>query len=50
MIITLFLLSLSGCGYKKNPYYKEKVPASDENVKFTIKEPIVPKIQAVEKE
>jgi len=35
----MFLLSLSGCGYKKGPYYIEEAPKSDENVKFIIKEP-----------
>ncbi|MGE4419964.1 MAG: hypothetical protein AB7D38_09040 [Sulfurimonas sp.] len=32
----MFLLSLSGCGYKADPYYQE-TPQSDENVKFIIK-------------
>ena len=35
LIIAGFLLELSGCGYKADPYYEEKVP-SDENVKFVI--------------
>ncbi len=34
----MFTLSLNGCGYKDAPYYKEEVPAGDENVKFIIKE------------
>jgi len=38
-IIAMFLLSLSGCGYKADPYYLEEVPASDNNVKFIIKKP-----------
>lgn len=33
----MFLLSLSGCGYKASPYYLEKAPPSDENVKFIVK-------------
>ncbi|MBU0721509.1 hypothetical protein KJ877_09215 [bacterium] len=38
-IIAMFLLSLSGCGYKKAPYYLENAPEGDENVEFIIKEP-----------
>lgn len=37
VIIALFLLGLSGCGYKANPYYSQKAPQGDENVKFIIK-------------
>lgn len=33
----MFLLGLSGCGYKDAPYYLEDAPQSDENVKFIIK-------------
>lgn len=36
-IITISLLSLSGCGYKKDPYYMEEAPVKDKDVKFTIK-------------
>jgi len=36
LIIASFLLSISGCGYKKPPYYQENVPVDDENVKFII--------------
>jgi len=32
------LLSLGACGYKAPPYYEEKAPAGDENVKFIIKD------------
>ncbi|MDO8454658.1 MAG: hypothetical protein Q7S59_08825 [Sulfurimonas sp.] len=39
-IIAMFLLSLNGCGYKKAPYYLEDAPKADENVKFTIKQPV----------
>ena len=35
----MFLLSLSGCGYKSNPYYLEEAPASNNNVKFIVKKP-----------
>jgi len=35
----MFLLGLSGCGYKKAPYYLEEAPSGDENVEFIIKEP-----------
>jgi predicted small lipoprotein YifL len=38
LIIAIFLLSLSGCGYKASPYYKEKAPDADNNVKFIIKD------------
>lgn len=37
LIIAMFLLGLSGCGYKDNPYYLEDAPAADENVEFKIK-------------
>ena len=37
LIITVFLLSLSGCGYKAPPYYLEDAPQSDENVEFKVK-------------
>lgn len=37
IIITMFLLGLSGCGYKDDPYYQEETPQSDKNVKFIIK-------------
>ncbi len=33
----MFLLVLSGCGYKASPYHQEAAPADDENVKFIIK-------------
>ena len=35
----MFLLGLSGCGYKKSPYYLEEAPSGDENVEFIIKQP-----------
>ena len=37
----MFLLSLSGCGYKANPYYLEDAPQSDENVDFILKKSTV---------
>ncbi|MBU1659364.1 hypothetical protein KKG72_09975 [bacterium] len=37
-IIAMFLLSLSGCGYKKAPYYLEEAPAGDTNVEFILKD------------
>jgi len=43
LIIALFLLSFSGCGVKKPPYYQGKAPVSDENVEFIIVEPKVDK-------
>lgn len=38
LIIASFLLSMSGCGYKKSPYYQENAPESDENVEFIIED------------
>ncbi len=37
LIVAIFLLGLSGCGYKADPYYQKDVPAADENVEFKIK-------------
>ncbi|MEA1982311.1 MAG: hypothetical protein U9N39_02105 [Campylobacterota bacterium] len=37
LIIASFLLSTSGCGYKKQPYHLEDAPDGDENVEFIIK-------------
>lgn len=39
LIIAMFLLGLSGCGYKASPFYTQEVSSADENVKFIIKEP-----------
>lgn len=39
LIIAMFLLGLSGCGYKQDPYYLEEAPSGDENVEFIIKQP-----------
>jgi len=36
LIIAMFLLSMSACGYKAAPFYSEDAPASDENVEFII--------------
>jgi len=36
VIIAIFLLSLSGCGYKAAPYYQEDAPSGDENVEFIL--------------
>ncbi|WP_428743719.1 hypothetical protein [Sulfurimonas sp.] len=38
LIITSFLLSVSGCGYKAPPYYEKEVPQSDENIEFHMQE------------
>ena len=27
---------MSGCGYKAAPYYEQKAPVEDENVKFVL--------------
>jgi len=37
LIIAMFLLVLSGCGYKANPYYEKNVIVEDKNIKFIIK-------------
>lgn len=54
-IIAVFLLSLSGCGYKKAPYYiddtpksVDKAPQGDENVEFIIQKHPVDANQSVE--
>lgn len=42
LIIASFLLSLSACGYKANPYYQKKAPVADDNVEFVLeKKPII---------
>jgi len=33
----VFLLGLSGCGYKADPYYEEDTPKGDENIEFHLK-------------
>ena len=44
----MFLLGLSGCGYKKAPYYLENAPAADD-VKFIINIPSIDNNNTVEK-
>lgn len=34
LIITSFLLSMSGCGYKAAPYYEKEAPQGDSHVEF----------------
>ncbi len=36
IIIASFLLGFNACGYKAAPYYEEKAPIGDKNVKFII--------------
>lgn len=36
LIITSFLLSVSGCGYKADPYYQKPLPQGDKNIEFHI--------------
>lgn len=36
LIIASFLLDLSGCGYKADPYYQQSSELNDKNVKFII--------------
>ncbi|MFT7860511.1 MAG: hypothetical protein ABXS93_06210 [Sulfurimonas sp.] len=38
LIITSFLLSVSGCGYKAPPYYEEDAPQGDKYIQFHNKE------------
>jgi hypothetical protein len=44
-IIASFLLSMSGCGHKANPYIEQEAPAEDENVKFVIEKKKFPVIE-----
>lgn len=44
-IIASFFLGLGGCGYKAAPYYQEKVPKSDKNVKFILKKREFPNME-----
>ena len=37
LIIAMFLLGLSGCGYKAPPIYLEDAPEGDENVEFKLR-------------
>jgi len=37
LIIAVFLLSFSGCGYKASPYYQDDAPKGDKNIDFKIK-------------
>jgi len=37
LIIAMFLLGLSGCGYKAPPFYLEDAPEGDENVEFKLR-------------
>jgi hypothetical protein len=39
LIITIFLLGISGCGYKADPFYGESSSLGDENVTFIQKNP-----------
>ncbi|MDD5158080.1 hypothetical protein [Sulfurimonas sp.] len=50
IIITIFLLSLSGCGYKANPYYQEKAPQGDKNIEFIIQNQNMDDNESVDKQ
>ena len=39
LIITMFLLGMSACGYKADPFYTQEVSVEDKNVIFIEKEP-----------
>ena len=49
LIIAVFLLSISACGYKDAPFYSEEAPASDENVEFIIQETNIGNNESYEK-
>jgi len=38
LIIAMFLLGISGCGFKADPFYTQEVSSEDENVKFIVKD------------
>ncbi len=48
LIIAMFLLGLSGCGYKADPFYTEDVAVSDDNVEFKLRNPDVKEISNTE--
>ena len=39
LIIAMFFLSFSGCGYKADPYYLDEAPQGDDNIEFIMKKP-----------
>ena len=39
IIIASFILSLSACGHKSQPFYTDDTPKGDENVEFHITKP-----------
>jgi len=49
LIIAVFLLSVSACGYKAAPFYSEDAPQSDENVEFVIQKTDVKSNESREK-
>lgn len=49
VIIAVFLLSISACGYKDAPFYSADVPVSDENVEFIIQKTDVDSNESREK-
>ena len=44
----MFLLGLSGCGYKADPFYKEDTVKNDDNIEFKIKNPDIKEISNTE--
>ena len=36
LIVAIFFLSVSACGYKAAPFYSEDTPVSDKNVEFIL--------------
>ncbi len=40
LIIALFLLGLSGCGYKADPFYNDGSHLGDDNVEFKERKPL----------
>ncbi len=49
LIIAVFLLSVSACGYKAAPFYSEDAPQGDENVEFIIQKKGVDNNESCEK-
>ena len=49
LIIAVFLLSVSACGYKADPFYSEDAPQSDENVEFIIQKQNIDNNESSEK-
>ena len=49
LIIAMFLLSVSACGYKASPFYSQDAPEGDDNVEFIIQKKSVDNNKSCEK-